>query len=321
MRRCCGPLEVAIISADERLAGLALQCLSLYGWHWPQTTRSVRIELVRTTDAASATGAYLTCSRMRVDRAEQHFFATSLSGTVARGSIGSDRDDWTIGVPPSLELGEPEIKDIEDIISLACTVAWRLEGWIPLHAGAVIRDDVCAILCAPSGGGKSTLAAALLRQGWQTLGDDKLLMRREEELPVVAALLKTFNLHPRTSEWFTELDNLTELPRYSAWTEKRRVGIDAIAPGVARSRAMPTHLIQINRDPSSRTVTVEAMPPQDILPTLLRQIVIPREREVVTQIISVAGAISRHLRGFVLRVGDDVYAHSGWCKPLDQALT
>jgi hypothetical protein len=320
VRRRCGPLDVAVASRDDRLAALALQCLDLYGWHWPRTTRSARIDLVRATDSARATGRYLTCARMAVDRTDGHFLASTLSGTVAHGSIGADRDRWKIRVPPRLELKEPEKKDIEDVISLACTVAWRREGWIPLHAGAVVRDNICAILCAPSGGGKSTLAAALLRRGWQTLGDDKLLMRLDGERPVLAALLKTFNLHPKTSTWLDGLDNLTDLPRYSAWTEKRRVGIDAIVRGVARSDATPTHLIQIERDPASSTVVVAPMNQRDVLPALLKQIVIPRERDVVSQIISVAGGISKHLRGVVLRLGEDVYAHSEWWTPLEQAL-
>ena len=321
MHRRCGPLDVAVASRDDRLVALALQCLELYGWHWPRTTCRARIDLTRANDDARVEGAYLTCARMRVDRSEHGFLASTLSGTVARGYIDANGDHWKIHIPPALELQEPEIKDIEDIISLACTVGWRRQGWIPLHAAAVIRDNVCAILCAPSGGGKSTLAAALLRQGWQTLGDDKLLMRCDEERPVIAALLKTFNLHPKTSTWFSGLENIHDLPRYSAWTEKRHVAIDAIARGVARSHATPTHLIQIERHHSSQAVVLESMDSRDILPTLLRQVVIPCEREVVTQIVSVASTISKNLHGFVMRIGEDVYARAGWWKPLDQALT
>jgi hypothetical protein len=320
VHRQCGPLDVAVASRDDLLTALATQALDLFGRRWPQTTRSASIELRRATNASRATGRFLTCARMLVDRSEHCFFASTLSGMVAHGSIGAGADRWEILVPPDLEMREPEIGDIEDLLGLACTVAWRTEGWVPLHAGAVTRGEVCAILCAPSGGGKSTLATALLRRGWQTLGDDKLLMRSDGDRPVIAALLETFNLHPRTSAWFDGLENLTDLPRYSAWTEKRRVAIDAIATDAARWRAAPTHLIRIELDTAAGAVAVEPMTQRDVLPALLRQIVIPRERESAAHILAVASTISKSLRGLVMHVGDDVYARADWCDPLDEAL-
>ena len=69
------------------------------------------------------------------------------------------------------------LTDIESLLSLVLTEGWRAEGWIPLHAAAVVRFDTCALICAESGGGKTSLTAALVREGWQTLGDDKLLLR------------------------------------------------------------------------------------------------------------------------------------------------
>lgn len=45
-------------------------------------------------------------------------------------------------------------------------------GFVALHAAAVVNNDVCLLLCGPSGTGKSTLAYACLRHGYQLLSED-----------------------------------------------------------------------------------------------------------------------------------------------------
>ena len=70
---------------------------------------------------------------------------------------------------------ETVIEEIEQQLVLLLARAWAGQGWTPLHAGSLIppgKTD-CVLVCAPSGAGKTTLIAALLRRGWRTLGDDK----------------------------------------------------------------------------------------------------------------------------------------------------
>jgi predicted ATPase len=45
-------------------------------------------------------------------------------------------------------------------------------GFVAIHAAAVVKNDTCLLLCGPSGTGKSTLAYACLRQGYQLLSED-----------------------------------------------------------------------------------------------------------------------------------------------------
>ena len=56
-------------------------------------------------------------------------------------------------------------------------IALRARGLYQLHASAAVNPDGIAFLFAgPSGVGKSTLAYALARQGWQILGDDGVVL-------------------------------------------------------------------------------------------------------------------------------------------------
>ena len=54
----------------------------------------------------------------------------------------------------------------------------RLQGTLCLHASVVRIDDHCVALLAPSGGGKSTTAAALAQKGFVTVSDDILVLTK-----------------------------------------------------------------------------------------------------------------------------------------------
>lgn len=54
-------------------------------------------------------------------------------------------------------------------------VAW-INGFFPLHASAVSIAGRCVAFTADSGGGKSTLAAALSQQGFEHVCDDTLVL-------------------------------------------------------------------------------------------------------------------------------------------------
>lgn len=49
-----------------------------------------------------------------------------------------------------------------------------------LHAAAVANGDSCLVMAAPGGSGKTTLTAALLAEGWDYLGDDMILLSRDD---------------------------------------------------------------------------------------------------------------------------------------------
>jgi len=56
------------------------------------------------------------------------------------------------------------------------TIAENANFYLVIHAAAVEREGRAAILPAPSGGGKSTLCAALINRGWRLLSDELTLV-------------------------------------------------------------------------------------------------------------------------------------------------
>lgn len=317
----CGPLLLRVQTEDPALEALVRAYLDLFDRRWTSVTRIVRVRIARSCGGRVAAGSFLQCGQMQVDGDGSSFLASTRYGICARGSVGQSGDSWQIDVPENLVLDEPQIGNLEDVFSLICTAAWRAEGWIALHAGAVLGPFGCALLCAPSGGGKSTLTAALLAAGWRMLGDDKVLLRAGGSRPQVRALSTTLNLHPQTQRWLP-LAGIEELPRYSAWTEKRRVGMAALTGAAQPGAAAPAHLIRIERTPHAGTVRATRMSRDELLPALLRQIVIPRESSAARSTLRAAAECAAFLKsGVHLKIGNDAYADARWQAALERALS
>lgn len=256
---------------------------------------------------------------MSVDRDGAAYVADTQYGFVASGTTGEGTDRWDIRVPPETVFDEPQIGDMEDILSLVCTAGWRAEGFVALHAGAVAKNGVCALLCTGSGGGKSTLTTALVLNGWATLGDDKLLVRREGGVAVLRSLLQTFNLDPATRRWF-DLGDLESLPRYSAWTQKRRVPLNRLRAGAALELAHPTHIVSVERARGQNGIRARSLTSAEVAETLLRQIVLPTDPQIAAWTMREALSCTSGLRGVQLAIGDDAYAENTWLRAIEGAL-
>ena len=318
---CCGPLTLQLTVEHPALAARCAEVLALFDVPWP-CPMPVAVHVAVANDSAPppATPAeatlFLEARRMRVTHHRSELFAACASGATAHFTPASNR--WQLEVP------EPEAEervDLEDLFSLVLTTGWRQVGWTPLHAGAVSKANCCAILCAPSGGGKSTLTAALLGRGWSALGDDKLLLRvADSGKPALHALVHRLNLHPDTQRWFPDLGDLTQQPAYSVWTPKRRVAIDAHWPGQAMQAAQPTHVLALHRTDQLKGVHIKPLAPTDLLAVMLRQFVIPNERTAARQLLATAAAAARQLQGYSLAIGSDVYLDDAGLAPIEEIL-
>lgn len=305
----CGPLRVTVDAESSILHDKVLETLTLYDRRWPAHDHCVEIRIRASAGAVTkpAAGTFLRCARITVDVAESGLRATTLCGARSRAWKTDTTDRWDIDVPASL-IATTNLEDVEELIILALTTGWRSAGWVPVHAAAVTNGSRCAVICAPSGGGKSTLSAAFVRRGWRTVGDDKLLLRLVDGRPHLAALQRTFNLHPCTSAWFPEVGDLERLPQYSTWTAKRKVKIDAIWPEPAADGGHPTHLLRVRRVPESGGIVHVPLDSGETLKTLLRQIAIPSDRSTASHILSAAGPTARGMRGLDVAIGENAYS-------------
>jgi hypothetical protein len=127
-------------------------------------------------------------------------------------------------------------------------LAWilRLSGRICLHASVVARDGRAMAFVAPTGYGKSTLAAAMIEQGYAGMTDDAAALSRHGDGYIV---------HPGFPQMGLRAPSLDALPRFRAETSiftdnKRRFSLaasDADQPLRFRDRSTPLGAIYFLR--------------------------------------------------------------------------
>lgn len=308
----CGPVVIHVIAETNEWRELAASMLDTYAVYAGIKPQATTIH-IRVSDSPlpTAAGTFLRTRNVHVDKTDAGIVATCRSGTSA--SSNAALDDWYVDVPVRAvdDHRRAMVADMLDLYELVLTTAWRRAGWIPMHAAAVAKADLCAILAAPSRGGKTTLTVAMLSYGWSTLGDDGLLVRRVgEDRGEVWSLHDRMNLDPQTQKWFPEVGNLSQFPPYSIWSDKRRVEVETIWQGRVCSRAQPTHLVQIERYPDHRMTRTQPLGQSQVLSVLLSQTVIPQDRTEAKQILSVLASLARQVRGVRLELGEDAYSHS-----------
>lgn len=115
-------------------------------------------EVPRTLDDASIEGAQWVASADR--------FLLSVPN-VARLLISGGRD-IAVELEPGAEAGDAQVY----LLGTGFGVLQLQRGRMVLHASAVAVGDAAALFAGPSGGGKSTLAAALNRRGYPCVSDD-----------------------------------------------------------------------------------------------------------------------------------------------------
>jgi len=316
----CGPLHLTLDAEKPELQGKIAETLLLYDITWSPPYRTVQIDATSASaHLAPARGDFLRCARMLVDQTATGLAASTVSGAHAHGVFSPMGELWRFSVPAAL-IDAGNLEELEDLLSLVLTTGWRRGHWTPIHAAAVVKGARCTIICAPTGGGKTTLTAALVRRGWQVLGDDKLLLRHHGREPYVAALLHTFNLHPKTREWFPEVGDLEVLPRYSAWTEKRKVNVTSIWTHAPAHGARPTMLVSLQRDQAFSGVVISPLDLGARLDTLLRQTVIPVEAATARAIITDVANAASVMGGIAVRIGTDAYHDANALAQLEAAL-
>lgn len=74
------------------------------------------------------------------------------------------------------------------------------EGHLVLHAGAVRCDDCAIVVIGQSGRGKSTLVASLDRAGFGLIGDDALIMSKEDQAFRTRPVYPSLRLFPDSLE-------------------------------------------------------------------------------------------------------------------------
>lgn len=119
-----------------------------------------------------------------------------------RGTIGRSRVSFVDGVPDAAGyLSHP-------FLTIPLHEMLKRRGLFMMHAAAVSDRGRGALLAGGSGAGKSTLALALLRGGWDFLGDDTVFLSSRGDTWRALAFPDEVDATPETLAFFPELSGV-----------------------------------------------------------------------------------------------------------------
>jgi hypothetical protein len=304
-----GPLDIEVTGDGGFAMNVVESTLSLFDVPWTLTpTRPVSMDVrdAETSSPASAIGSFLVANQMTVDTTADGMRATTTNGATIVGVFEDAGERWLLRVPAQL-VAEDRRPEIEDLVSLVVTTGWRRARWIALHAAGLTRNDVTALVCAGSRGGKTTFSMAMVSRGWRLIGDDKLLLGAPDGTWIVAGIKHMMNVDPAAAAWFPELGDLTLLPEYSAWSPKRRVSLSSVWPEAAALQGQPTHVVQLIRTKATAHVRVSPLSAAERISVLLHQTVIPLDRTIARHITATLAVRAERLQGIRVEIPDDIY--------------
>ena len=154
----------------------------------------------------------------------------------------------------------------------------ELRGRPALHASAVAVGDGAIGFLATNKGGKSTLAAALMRAGCPLLTDDILVIDGADGEMIGRPSYPQMRMWPEQARHF--VGDVSALPRVVPHLTKRRVPVGGEGFGTFDETARPvTHLFLPEYRPDVDGVQVTPLPPQEAVTTLLRHAFLPNTVE------------------------------------------
>lgn len=145
------------------------------------------------------------------------------------------------------------------LVTMALCMLDPARGFVPVHAACVVKDGLSVLLHAEAGVGKSTLAYACARRGYQILSDDVVHVRVRPEGVWLWGLPWKFQLLPDSVGFFPELVGIP--PRQQMNGEwKLEVELEEQRPGSTTVDAAPGLVVFVERGGGPAFTRVEAVP-------------------------------------------------------------
>jgi hypothetical protein len=193
-------------------------------------------------------------------------------GDLLRVRIGLEQARVSAEVSRGLLAGSPTLA-ARYLLEAPATALLSRRRWQILHAAAVVGPRGAVVIRGGPGAGKSTLAAALAREGLSVLADESLLVAREDPEDLAAGV-RDLTLLPDGAELLGLLDR-TE-PAFTGGEGKRRVDLWTGTSPAARRARLAAAVLLGDRD---RTPAVLVPLKAEAFAAAFRDGEIPQERD------------------------------------------
>jgi hypothetical protein len=150
-------------------------------------------------------------------------------------------------------------------------LALQLQGYGALHGNALVRRGSAFGLLAPSGHGKSTLSAALMRSGCELLSDDILALDLANAEPLALPCRPRLKLWPDSLECFLPQADWPAFDRQVSWVEKRLVSPEQLGAYSPEGRPIAALFVLVPVSPEA-SLKVERLHGSDAIVALLANV-------------------------------------------------
>jgi hypothetical protein len=213
------------------------------------------------------------------------------------------REGFASGSLSSCFLTAP-LEDRRGLFLMAFLLLFAGSGRYALHASAVAIGGHGVLLAGASGSGKTTVACALIRAGWDYLSDDAILLDQCSGVTRVSALSGPFHLTPNALRHFPELLVGAFTPPSGG---KQLIDMSTAWPGRFIREVEPTAILfpEITRAESSRLIPLR--PTEVCLGLLATGAGLLADRESMAGQTAIIAELSRSTPGYRLLHGADAH--------------
>ncbi|MDV2502896.1 MAG: hypothetical protein RX318_02960 [bacterium] len=180
----------------------------------------------------------------------------------------------------------------------------KQRGFFGLHAAALTKDSAGYLFPGNAESGKTTIALSLLKEGFQYLADDKVLLRKEDNGITALAFTRRFNIDPNISRYYPELGFLEDLKPLPG-TTKRAFDISKVYPGTFLSRCRPKFLIHLHKTSELRSRRTRLSPNESFV-RLANQTVPSLRKEITEKQLQLLADLARGTESHLLQIGEDL---------------
>ena len=199
----------------------------------------------------------------------QHFLDVIRVGDVTVFRFTEVVDFFVLDDGIAYQLHDPAYDYMVELHLLGFVLAYWLEraGWPALHASSVVVDGSAIAFLSNHGGGKTSLAATMLRLGYPLGSDDIVALTRAAGGFLARPGYPQMRMWPEQANYFVGHD---ALERVHPGLTKRRVPVAAGEFGTFDGAPRPLTALYLPTRRDGGDITFETMPPSQALFQLVR---------------------------------------------------
>ena len=183
---------------------------------------------------------------------------------------------------------------------------FKYEGLYFIHGACVYGNGKAYLFTGDSGGGKTTAAFSLVRQGFQYVSDDSLFCSERRGHIAVSPLYTHFHADENLGNRFPEISGGKKLRNFQEGVRKVRVNMSELYPDSFVPSLSPDYIISPRILPVGKS-SLSPLNQMEVYTRLLKQTVLAVDTHILRNQLKSLEKLVKQAGGFQLIMGQDMY--------------